>query len=459
MADSTPSRTLRIGFVVALSLLVLMIFIFFIGSEQKIFSRKNEYYVRFDNVSGLASGNPVQLSGVTIGVVSDIQLPQNPSQRTVLIVVQIDRKYAGRIRRDSRARLKKLGLIAADSYIDISPGSPSQPVLPPGSEIPAQRQTNVDALIASGEDLVDNFVEISHSLKNILQRVDRGEGLLGELTTEPQTKQRITDTLLVTLDRTNSVLSQVQSGRGLAGRLLYDEPYGERVAASLEDSLVSVRSILANVQQGFETGEGALPALLSDPSGRRNVNELLANLRLATENLALLSTEMRSGEGIVPRLFADREFADSTMNEFGGLVAQLGQMAKTLNEGEGTVGRLVSDPSIYEAINDILIGINESRLLRWLIRNRQQSGIQQRVQTEQRRGATVEPVPPEPIAPPPEVPRADDPPPPPPPEAPFDSGSGEPVSELGVTSTAPAEVSIGSGETEPAPETTTTSGG
>jgi hypothetical protein len=39
---------------------------------------------------------------------------------------------------------------------------------------------------------------------------------------------------------------------------------------------------------------------------------------------------------------------------------------------------MISDPSVYESVNDILIGINESRLLRWLIRNRQGTGIQKR---------------------------------------------------------------------------------
>jgi len=122
--------------------------------------------------------------------------------RDVDIVLMVDRKYADRIRSDSRARMKKLGLLAGDSYIDISPGSPKFDALEPGAMIPAARQTNVDQLISSGEDLVDNFVQISYSLKNILGRVDRGEGLIGELTTTPETKQRITDTFLTTLNKT-----------------------------------------------------------------------------------------------------------------------------------------------------------------------------------------------------------------------------------------------------------------
>jgi len=68
------AKNIRVGLLVAGSLMVLMTFLFFIGSEQKIFARKNEYNVQLENVSGLAEGNPVRMSGVTIGVIHDIVL-------------------------------------------------------------------------------------------------------------------------------------------------------------------------------------------------------------------------------------------------------------------------------------------------------------------------------------------------------------------------------------------------
>ena len=57
-------------------------------------------------------------------------------------------------------------------------------------------------------------------------------------------------------------------------------------------------------------------------------------------------------------------------------------MADKLNDGDGTVPRLVNDPAVYDSINDILIGVNESKFLRWLIRNRQKKGIKKRYQEE-----------------------------------------------------------------------------
>ena len=398
MATSTKQKqsTIRVGALVTAAAVVLMVFLFFIGSEQKIFSRKNEYKVRLDTVAGLAEGNPVKISGVTVGVVKDIYLPQDPKKKDVDISLMVDRKYADRIRTDSRARMKKLGLLSGDSYIDISPGNPRFDALEPGSLIPAARQTNVDQLISSGEDLVDNFVQISYSLKNILSRVDRGEGLIGELTSTPETKQRITDTFLATLNKTNAILSHVESGKGLVGKLVYDDKYGDQLMASLQSSASSLQTVTSSVQRSFESGQGTLPALLSDPDGKKKVVELIENLRATSANLAEFSSTMKNGQGLVPRLMNDKQYGDQALLEFTTLVHQLNESVSKLNSNQGTAGRLISDPSVYESINDILIGINESKMLRWLIRNRQQKGIEKRVETEQK-------VAPPPVTPPPAV--------------------------------------------------------
>src|ERR671913_2456023 len=126
---TTNNRSIRVGLLVSAALLILMVFVFFIGSEQKIFARKNEYEVRLENVTGLAEGNPVRMAGVTIGVIRDIKLPQDPKQKQVEILLMVDRKFAERIRGDSRVRLKKLGLITGDSYIEVTPGTPRFPAL------------------------------------------------------------------------------------------------------------------------------------------------------------------------------------------------------------------------------------------------------------------------------------------------------------------------------------------
>lgn len=394
MAKTTKkNRSIRVGLLVSGALFILMVFLFFIGSEQKIFARKNEYEVRLENVTGLSGGNPVRMSGVTIGTIRDIKLPQNPKQKQVEILLMIDRTYAERIRGDSRARLKKLGLLTGDSYIDVSPGTPRFPALEPGSMIPAQRGTDVEALITSGEDLVENLVQISFSLKNVLQRVDRGEGFLGEITTAPETKQRLTDTLLTTLNKTNAALAHMESGNGVVGKLIYDDKYGEELTASISGAAKSLQVLTAKIQQSFESGDGVMPALLNDADGKRRVYEMIENLRTSSANLAAFTASLQTGQGLVPRLLNDKAYGDQALNEFTALVRQLNEVVAKINKGEGTAGRLIADPAVYESVNDILIGINESKLLRWLIRSRQQAGIEKRVE-EQKKVPDAQPAPP-----------------------------------------------------------------
>lgn len=393
MAKTTTQKTTRVGLLVAVSMIILMLFLFFIGSEQKIFARKNDYQVRLENVTGLAQGNPVKMSGVTIGVIREIKLPIDPKQKSVEITVMIDRKFSERVRGDSRVRMKKLGLLTGDAYLDVSPGTLRFPELDPGSLIPSQRQTDVESIISSGEDLVDNLVQISYSLKNILQRVDRGEGLLGEITTAPETKQRLTDTFLTTLNKTNAALAHIESGKGVVGKLIYDDAYASQLTASIGSAATSLQSITATVQRGFENNEGVVPALMNDPEAKKRVYEIVENLRTTSNSLAAFVASVETGQGLLPRLLNDKAYGDEALAEFAGLVKQLNEIVGKVNKGEGTAGKLITDPGLYESVNDILIGINESKLLRWLIRNRQQAGIEKRYD-EQVKAPEIAPLPP-----------------------------------------------------------------
>jgi hypothetical protein len=63
-------------------------------------------------------------------------------------------------------------------------------------------------------------------------------------------------------------------------------------------------------------------------------------------------------------------------------------VAEKIDRGDGTAGRLVNDPALFEAVDDILVGIDESKPLKWLVRNRQRSGIEKRYEAEKAKEGT-----------------------------------------------------------------------
>ena len=184
------TREVKVGALVVAALAALAVSIFMVGERNNLFKRKNDYFVMFEAVGGLAAGSPVQLSGVTVGKVDRVVLPQAVDEKLLTVRISLDRHYGERIREDSVARIKTFGLLG-DKYIEISSGSPGSRAVEVDGEIKASPPTDVDRLLVSGEDAVDNIVAISYSLRGILDRVNAGEGLLGELLMASESGERI----------------------------------------------------------------------------------------------------------------------------------------------------------------------------------------------------------------------------------------------------------------------------
>ncbi|MEA2602358.1 MAG: phospholipid/cholesterol/gamma-HCH transport system substrate-binding protein [Acidobacteriota bacterium] len=420
---SPKGREIRVGLVILSALAVLAAGIFLIGEKNNVFSRKNLYYIEFNSVSGLKPGNPVQLNGVDVGAISKVELPANPWRGEIRVWIKVESEYAARIRGPqgdqkpvpgqtaSVARIKTLGLLG-DKYIEIGSGSPGYPVIPSEGQIPAAEPTNVDALFASGEDVMDNVVQISSSLNKILTRMERGEGLLGELTSDSESGRRLKDSLIGTSETLQRVANKIDQGQGPLPRLLNDKAMANQLAQSMD----RLQGLLTRA----ESGEGLLPALLNDPNAKLQLNETLASLRKVAQDLQAFTADLEKSDALLPRLVKDKEYGRQVTEQLRQTVENLNTVSRKLSNGNGTAAKLINDPQIYDAVNDIIIGVNESRILRWLIRNRQKKGIETRYdvtkQAIEKAGGKVEPLEETPATVPPAAPPPTPEPAPTPPE-------------------------------------------
>jgi phospholipid/cholesterol/gamma-HCH transport system substrate-binding protein len=362
-------REIKVGLLVLAALVVLAISIFLVGTKEHLFVPKNRYSIQFSTASGLNQGNPVQLNGVDVGTVERIMLPEDVSQEKLTVWVRVESRYGDRIREDSRAKIKTLGLLG-DKYVDVTSGSSEAKVIPDGGEIPAAPATDVDRLIASGEDVVTNIVAISHTLNDILGRLDRGEGLLGLMTKESEQSRQARESLVDTISSVRDISKQVRSGRGSVGRLIYDDTLAGRLSVAVDR--------FDSVMRTLDEGEGLLPKLLHDPEMRDRAATLLQNVETLTGQLQTVSERLQGEEGLLPRMLNDKEYGAQVTDELESLIRNLNLVAGRVQAGDGTLGMLIQDPQIYHAVNDIIVGVNESKFLRWLIRHEQKKGIKKR---------------------------------------------------------------------------------
>jgi len=335
----------RVGTLVLAALVLAAVTLFLLGDKQNLFRAKNHYTVRFNDVNGLQTGAQVQLSGVNVGQVEKIVLPEEIGEHQLVVHVAIDARYEQRLREDSEARIRTLGLLG-DKYLEITSGSPGAPMLAEDGEISAAAVTDVDALVASGEDLMQNVLTISAQLTSILGRMERGEGLLGELTKDVEPGRHVTTELYATLESLRAAAESIHTGRGPVPRLLNDEALGDR----LESSIGRIDAVLGKA----ESGEGVLPMLLTDTEARAKVDRTLDSLQAAADKLSQLVSGLDGSDALLAKLLTDDEYGKKVAGELDRLLSNLAVVSDKLAHGDGTAA------------------------LRWLIRNRQEKGIEKR---------------------------------------------------------------------------------
>lgn len=155
----TRANFVLIGAFVFLALGAMALFSVWISKAQ--FAREYSVYdVVFNGaVNGLTEGGEVRFNGIKVGEVTQLGLDQdNPSQ--VIARIRIDSSTPVRV--DSKAVLNFQGITGV-TYIQISSGDVSQPLLKPGPpQNPARittEETQLDKLFAGGEDVIASSAE------------------------------------------------------------------------------------------------------------------------------------------------------------------------------------------------------------------------------------------------------------------------------------------------------------
>jgi phospholipid/cholesterol/gamma-HCH transport system substrate-binding protein len=370
---NNPSSARRVGLLLLVALALGMAAIFLVGERRNLFSQKNDYLIRFDSVPGLSAGSDVQLDGVGVGSVSAIDLSESVEENQIVVGIRVESRFAARIREDSMARIRTLGLLG-DKYIEISSGSPRFPEVPEGGTIGTAPVADVDRLRASGEDLVNNVTRITEQLTTILGRMERGEGILGELTRDVDPDRKVTSELMTTLDSIRGLFDDLRAGDGPIPRMLNDRALGEK----LETTVGRLDSLLART----ESGEGTLGMLLTDTQQRERLERSLASLERTASNLETATDSLRAERALLPKLLGDEAYGDKLSGDLQALVENLNRVAEKLDRGPGSAAQILNDPQLYQAMKDIVTGIDESAILRRLIRNRQKKGVEVRLENQ-----------------------------------------------------------------------------
>ena len=357
-------RDVMVGTFATLALLVLAIAVMTVGGESRL-TRGVEFRVTFANTDGLRLGSPVKMAGVQVGSVREIHLPMDPKRAGIEVVLSVGKNYGARVREDSVAALRYLQVLSGEKYVEITPGSPSSPALGVGSVIPASGERE---FLEQGADIAGNISEITGSLKNILEPLERGEGLLGEMLHDPNFGKEGLAHLRATLENLEVLTARLRRGEGFAGRFLFDKEFARRI-----DDVSTSLGHLATTMDSVSRREGAVGALLNDGGAGQQAIE---SLRDAAESFRKAGARLEAREGLIGRLLNDPEYSEKAAADLAAILKNLHEITHRVNTGQGTLGALINERTLHDGLEDVVAGVNDSKFARWLMRHYQKKGIE-----------------------------------------------------------------------------------
>ena len=358
-----PARDLTVGVVVSLAIILMAVAVMTVGDESQIFSAKTRYHVVYPSADGLRVGSPVRMAGVLVGSVQEITLPTDPEAEGIDVVLGINSDYVERIRENSISSLRYLQLLSGEKFVDLTPGDPSFPPVEAGASIPTRAQAE---LLEQGADIAEKVDALTASLQEILGPLERGEGLLGRMIHDPDFGTRAVEALTESFRDLEVITEQIRSGEGFVGRLLFDDEFAARL-----DDLGASMKLLSSTLESLGNKEGAVGAMLEEGgAGEQAIEEI----RDAAASLKRTSMKLESEEGLIGKL-SDPEYAERVTADLEGLLRNLREITDKINRGEGTVGALINSRTVYEGMEEIVAGVNDSGFARWLMRRYQKKGI------------------------------------------------------------------------------------
>ncbi|MBX7148677.1 MlaD family protein [bacterium] len=251
---------LQVGAFVGVGVILLMLVLFMLGSENRMFETNYTLNAHFENISGLRVGAGVQLAGIHVGTVKKIIFEDNLSQKKVKLVLQVLSNYKDRIRQDSVASIQTQGLLG-DKMVWISVGSSDKPTLEDGEELLVRKSAGLDALMEKGDSMASIVDNVNNLTKNL-----------------------------------NEMILEIKDGKGFANELIYGTQGKEmmkqitEVAANLKDTTQNV----GDITQKINEGQGTLGAIVNDASLFNDIKTLLGKANRNKLIRAVIRETMRT---------------------------------------------------------------------------------------------------------------------------------------------------------------------
>ncbi|WP_257304001.1 MlaD family protein [Geothrix campi] len=281
--------------------ILLLAVLVFRSEKLEIGGKKNqsEKFTYFDSVAGLNVQSAVRIAGVKVGDVRTITL-ENGKARVVVGLSQEVPVYA-----DAFVSLGSIGILG-EKFIDLDAGHSAKGPFPEGQPLPSKAGVSLD-------NLMETLADIGKNVKGVTQALNESIG--GE-----QGRQKLDEIVDNIRVLTAEFRSMAQENHSAINNTMGNV---EAITADLRDKLPKLaqqfESVGKNLNAMLEENRPELKGVVSD------VRKLAQSFQGTADNLKVLTTRINNGEGTIGKLLNDEttikkinEAVDNVNNMLGG---------------------------------------------------------------------------------------------------------------------------------------------
>lgn len=295
---------------------------FFLRTSKDSFDERNTYalHADFADASGIRYKTRVQVGGIDVGRIAHIGHVRGKDGR---LIARVTLRIGNDFEVYEDAEVKKAAeSLLGDFRIDLDPGTPTKHRLAPGDTIPnVHSLSDLDEIKTQLVKVTRNVSDITDSFSHVLSG-NAGEGSLREILQHLNHAMR-------SIDRTTSALEDAVSGN-------------DRVLHNIVRDVAQVTHTLAQIAR---------------PGGDLvHTSHALASIgqkvdRMADSVQELLGSGEEDGEG--------RGSLRGSLNDLASTLRNISDITRKVDDGQGTLGRIVNDPTIADKVEETLTSANQ----------------------------------------------------------------------------------------------------
>jgi len=286
------SKEVKTG-ILAIGAILLLIFGYSFLKGTNLLDKNREFYVKYDNVEGLAQAAPVTINGLTVGKVQNISFANSKGGLVVKFTVEKDFDFS----KNSVVRIYSSGLLGGKN-LGIYPEYDINNIAKSGDTLsgdvedgmltavtkalgPLEKKVNntlatVDTLLLSVNAIVDEETRknLKEAIENLNKTLNSFSGVSENLNYILSNNTGKLDNTFTNLDKTASNLSQLT------------DSLAQLETGKLVTDLQNVVDKMDKIVAGVDNGDGSIGKLLKD-------DQLYENLEGASRQLEQLLQDVK----------------------------------------------------------------------------------------------------------------------------------------------------------------------